>query len=242
MRTSASTNDWGYVSPSKGISTASRTEKRAVAGEHVFCPHPLFSPRGTDRELDAARVLAHPDDLASPRDLCAPPAKRSPEEAFGVVLREHERVGMGRRQPVEVHGEEPPVPVAHAEVRHDNALVQRLVDDAQGAEDLQRPRVDDGRARVFRGTGGRVEHGHAGPVPRHHRCCREPGRAAPGDHHVEVCFFPFGGPSAVLRTSAASSFEGSTSTRSSNSTQTGRRSAVRPADRSRARPPSESTG
>ena len=29
---------------------------------------------------------------------------------------------MGRRQPVEVHGEEPAVPVAHAEMPHDNAL------------------------------------------------------------------------------------------------------------------------
>jgi hypothetical protein len=62
---------------------------RAVAAHHVPGPQALFPPRRPDHKVDPLGILPHLRHLVPPRNLPAESAQRSPQEAFGLVLREH---------------------------------------------------------------------------------------------------------------------------------------------------------
>jgi hypothetical protein len=110
--------------------------------------------------------------------------QRLPQKAFGLVLREHQRVRVGGGQLLEGHREQTAVAVVHTEAGNYDATAQHLVDEAQGLQGFERPRVDNGRAGMFRRSRSAVENNGPDPKRGQHRRRREPGR--PGPYHDDL--------------------------------------------------------
>lgn len=168
---------------------------RAVAAHHVPGPQPLFPPRRPDREVDSPGILPYPCHLVTPKNLPAESAQRPLQKAFGLVLREHQRVGVRCGEPPERHRKQASIPVANAEVGYQDASTHRFVHYADRLQSLERPRVYDRRAGMPRGPLGAVQHDGPDPVRGEHGSCREPDRPRPdhGDFYLVLVGLRTGG-------------------------------------------------